>query len=71
MKKIKSDGTKHKYEVKPMQNVYEEVSEQEYTDRVVKRQQDNWIIDDCKIIILFICVTFIDIYINILYYIFC
>lgn len=53
MKKIKSDGTKHKYEVKPMQNVYEEVSEQEYTDRVVKRQQDNWIIDDCKLINIF------------------
>lgn len=34
--------------MEPMQNVYEEVSEQEYTDRVVKRQQDNWIIDDCK-----------------------
>lgn len=33
-----------------MQNVYEEVSEQEYTNRVVKRQQDNWIVDDCKII---------------------
>jgi hypothetical protein len=32
-----------------MQNVYEEVSEQEYTDRVVKRQQDNWIVDDCKL----------------------
>lgn len=31
-----------------MQNVYEEVSEQEYTDRVVKRQHDNWIVDDCK-----------------------
>lgn len=45
---MKSDGTKHKYEVEPMQNVYEEVSEQEYTDRVVKRQQDNWIVDDCK-----------------------
>jgi len=65
LKKIKSDGTKHKYEVKPMQNVYDEVSEQEYTDRVVKRQQDNWIIDDCKIIILFIYVIFI----NIIYYI--
>lgn len=31
-----------------MKNVYEEISEQEYTDRVVKRQQDNWIVDDCK-----------------------
>lgn len=31
-----------------MQNIYEEVSEQEYTDRVIKRQQDNWIVDDCK-----------------------
>jgi len=48
LKKLKSDGTKHKYEVEPMQNVYEEISEQEYTDRVVKRQQDNWIVDDCK-----------------------
>jgi len=50
LKKLKSDGTKHKYEIEPMQNVYEEVSEQEYTDRVVKRQQDNWIIDDCNTI---------------------
>uniref|UniRef100_A0A2S2QB52 DNA polymerase n=1 Tax=Sipha flava TaxID=143950 RepID=A0A2S2QB52_9HEMI len=49
LKKIKTDGTKHKYEVEPMQNVYEEVSEQEYTDRVVKRQQDNWIVDDYQI----------------------
>lgn len=31
-----------------MQNVYEEVSEQEYTSRVEKRQKDNWIVDDCK-----------------------
>ncbi|XP_022162761.1 DNA polymerase alpha catalytic subunit [Myzus persicae] len=46
LKKLKSDGTKHKYEVEPMKNVYEEISEQEYTDRVVKRQQDNWIVDD-------------------------
>lgn len=48
LKKIKSDGTKNKYEVEPMQNVYEEVSEQEYTKRVEKRQKDNWIVDDCK-----------------------
>jgi len=48
LKKLKSDGTKNKYEVEPMKNVYEEISEQEYTDRVVKRQQDNWIVDDCK-----------------------
>uniref|UniRef100_A0A2S2P4V9 DNA polymerase n=2 Tax=Schizaphis graminum TaxID=13262 RepID=A0A2S2P4V9_SCHGA len=46
LKKLKTDGTKHKYEVEPMKNVYEEISEQEYTDRVVKRQQDNWIVDD-------------------------
>jgi len=48
LKKLKTDGTKHKYEVEPMKNVYEEISEQEYTNRVVKRQQDNWIVDDCK-----------------------
>lgn len=46
LKKLKTDGTKHKYEIEPMKNVYEEISEQEYTDRVVKRQQDNWIVDD-------------------------
>lgn len=44
-----------------MQNVYEEVSEQEYTDRVIKRQQDNWIIDDCNINI-FIHITQIYIF---------
>lgn len=49
LKKVKSGGGKNKYEVAPMENVYEEVTEAEYTEAVLKRQHDDWIVGDCKI----------------------
>lgn len=46
LKDLKGQGVKHKYEFTADENVYEEVSEKEYTDRVLKRQEDDWIDDD-------------------------
>lgn len=46
LKDLKDQGVKHKYEFTADENVYEEVSEKEYTDRVLKRQEDDWIDDD-------------------------
>lgn len=48
LKQTKTDGKKNKYEIAPIENVYEEVSEKEYTNTVLKRQENDWIVDDCK-----------------------
>lgn len=39
-------GSKRKYEIDTLENVYDTVDESEYTDRVLQRQDDDWIEDD-------------------------
>lgn len=46
LKELKDQGVKNKYELTADENVYEELSEKEYTKRVLKRQEDDWIDDD-------------------------
>lgn len=49
MEKLKQlKGSKHKYDVDHLENVYETVDEKEYTERVLQRQDDDWIEDDGK-----------------------
>ncbi|XP_053601752.1 DNA polymerase alpha catalytic subunit [Plodia interpunctella] len=46
LKQLKGKGVKHKYNVDDLENVYDTVDEKEYTDRVLQRQDDDWIEDD-------------------------
>lgn len=45
LKQARSGG-KRKYEVEELENVYDEVDEKEYSNTVLKRQRDDWIVDD-------------------------
>lgn len=47
LKEARSGG-KRKYEVEELENVYEEVDEKEYSHTVLKRQREDWIVDDGK-----------------------
>ncbi|XP_012231699.2 DNA polymerase alpha catalytic subunit isoform X2 [Linepithema humile] len=37
---------KRRYEIEELENVYDEVDEKEYSNTVLKRQRDDWIVDD-------------------------
>ena len=51
IKKLK--GSKNKYQITEVQNVYEVVDEKEYSKRVIDAKESGWIIDgklcNCKI----------------------
>nr|XP_034328264.1 DNA polymerase alpha catalytic subunit isoform X1 [Crassostrea gigas] len=46
LKKVKETGEKHKYDVEEEKNVYDIVNEDEYSEIVRQRQDDDWIVDD-------------------------
>ncbi|XP_047521057.1 DNA polymerase alpha catalytic subunit [Pieris napi] len=46
LKQLKGKGSKNKYDVDELENVYDTVDEKEYSDRVLQRQEEDWIEDD-------------------------
>nr|CAB3264997.1 DNA polymerase alpha catalytic subunit [Phallusia mammillata] len=46
LKELKSTGQRIKYEVSNIENVYDEVAESDYCDKVQSRLDDDWIEDD-------------------------
>lgn len=57
LKQLKDKNSKHKYDVDELENVYDTIDEREYSERVLQRQEDDWIEDgmfiNCFIIILY------------------
>lgn len=45
LKESRSSG-KRKYEAEEIENIYDIVDEKEYSSTVLKRQRDDWIVDD-------------------------
>ncbi|CAK8686705.1 DNA polymerase alpha catalytic subunit-like [Clavelina lepadiformis] len=46
LRESKSTGHRIRYEVEEVKNVYDEVAEDEYCEKVQKRLDDDWIVDD-------------------------
>lgn len=46
LRQAKEKGIKNKYEVEDEKNVYDIVEENEYSELVRQRQEDDWIVDD-------------------------
>lgn len=53
LKEARSGG-KRKYEIEKIENIYDEVDEKEYSNTVLKRQRDDWIVDDGIRVFIFI-----------------
>lgn len=45
-------GSKHKYEVSQVDDIFDTVDEKEYTNRVLARQDDDWIVDEGELAVL-------------------